>query len=75
MSLNARPDWKLTPPDESLDWVPTVYIVGEDGADLYWKKKGEEDSDPLEENLIEWPFEQEETASEEDFRTLGFQVL
>lgn len=76
--LTARPDWALTPPDDSGAWEPCAYLVGgDDGWDLYWTRKGTEDpgeNGPEEGTEIPWPFDNEAFAEDQDFKALGFRV-
>jgi len=75
-TLIPRSDWSLTPPDDSGTWEPYAYLVGgSDGWDLYWIRK--DDDDPGANGPgphIDWPFGNDDFATPENFKRLGFRV-
>jgi hypothetical protein len=72
----VRPDFKLTPPDDSGTWEPYAYNVGPgDGWDLRWIPKDCEDPGMLPfEHEIPWPFGDDDFAGISDFEALGFRA-
>ena len=70
----VRPGWKMPKPPRD-GCKPYAYIIGgEDGVDLFWATDEQIESGDCGGGYdqIDWPFGDDDYATREDFRALGF---